>query len=207
MNFHALSHFLAVVDHRSMTTAAKALNLSQSALTKSIKRLEQELGVQLLERLPRGIAPTRYGEILSRQARLAELEIQRGLAEIEAIGHGTGGVLRVGGTPIWTMTLIPQAAIGLKKLRPQARVRITTGMPDVLMRQLQNNEIDVMAVGIEYETGPDLIYELLASIEQTVYASIRHPLAGKTGVDVDELMAFPWVVFSHDPLAVSRIME
>lgn len=206
MNLHALNQFLTIVDHRSITAAAEALGLSQSALTKSLKRLEDELGVKLLERLPRGVIPTRYGEILARQARLADLEIQRGLAEIDAIGKGTSGILRIGGTPIWTITLIPQAAILLRSERPNAHINITMGMPDTLMQRLRDDDLDLIAVGTEYETGLDLAYERLALIEQTVYASVNHPLARKPSVEVSDLMAFPWVVFSHDTSAVSRIV-
>ncbi|EGL62122.1 LysR family transcriptional regulator [Agrobacterium sp. ATCC 31749] len=202
----ALSHFLAVVDHRSLTGAANALGLSQSALTKSIKRLEATLGVELFERLPRGIALTRYGEILARQGRLADLELQRGLAEIEALGHGDAGTLRIGGTPVWTTTLLPKAAVEARKIKPNAHMTFSVDMPPVLIRQLRNDELDVAAMGIEeYQADPDLILESLGTIVQVVYARVGHPLAEKPDIEVEDLLSYPWVVFQNDPADVARL--
>ena len=61
---------MAVVEHGNVRRAADHINLSQPALTKSIHNLEDELGVQLFTRGPRGVAPTIYGEILLPHARL-----------------------------------------------------------------------------------------------------------------------------------------
>ena len=63
-----LRHFLAVFEHRNMTAAARALHITQPALTKSIRRLEEELDVHLFERQPSGVEPTRYGHVLARRA-------------------------------------------------------------------------------------------------------------------------------------------
>ena len=97
-----LRHFLGVFENRNMTAAAKALHVTQPAVTKSIRRLEDELDVRLFERRPGGVEPTRYGHVLARRAKLMDLELRHGLAEISAIKDGTGGVLRVAGGTAWT---------------------------------------------------------------------------------------------------------
>lgn len=64
MHSRLLRHFLAVADHKGMSSAAAELHISQPALTKSIRQLEGILGVELFERLPTGVILTRFGEIL-----------------------------------------------------------------------------------------------------------------------------------------------
>ena len=61
MHSRLLRHFLAVVDHKGMSAAAAELNISQPALTKSIRQLEDILGVELFERLPTVVVATRFG--------------------------------------------------------------------------------------------------------------------------------------------------
>ena len=85
MHSRLLRHFLAVVDFKGMSAAAAELHISQPALTKSIHQLEEILGVDLFERLPTGVMPTRFGEILARRARLMDLEYRHAVAEIQAI--------------------------------------------------------------------------------------------------------------------------
>ncbi len=66
-----LRHFLGVYERRNVTASAEALHISQPALTKSIKRLEEDLDVRLFERRPGGVETTRYGHVLGRRRYLA----------------------------------------------------------------------------------------------------------------------------------------
>ena len=71
-----IRHFLAIAEHLNFTAAATQLNISQPALSRSVKHLEEQLGVPLLERLPTGVVLTRYGEILARRTRLMQLDAE-----------------------------------------------------------------------------------------------------------------------------------
>ena len=82
MNSAALDYFLAAYRHRSIGKACRELGLSQPALSKTIRRLEDELRVQLFERTPLGIEPTSYGHTLARRANIISNEIGRAVSEI-----------------------------------------------------------------------------------------------------------------------------
>jgi LysR family transcriptional regulator, regulator of abg operon len=85
MDLRGLSHFLAVLKHGSITLAARELGLSQSGLSKSLKRLEDSLGEQLIERGRNGVSLTGYGRVL--EARAASIREQMSEAEVELRGR------------------------------------------------------------------------------------------------------------------------
>ena len=81
MKTHQLRAFLAVFDHRSVRGAARALGLTQPAVTQAIKELESFVGVQLFERGTTGVQPTIFGNALERRARVIYFEIERATNE------------------------------------------------------------------------------------------------------------------------------
>ncbi len=78
MDMRQIRHLLAVAEHGNILRAAAAIHISQPALSRSIQNLEHELGVKLLERGPRGVAPTVYGTALLKHARLLGMRKSNG---------------------------------------------------------------------------------------------------------------------------------
>src|ERR687894_1435188 len=87
-NIGLLRHFLVVAREGNVTAAAQRLGISQPALTKSIRRLEEECGAPLFDRHTRGVSLTLYGKALLRHARLIDTECRFATSEIEALRHG-----------------------------------------------------------------------------------------------------------------------
>ena len=81
----------------------RGLHISQPALTRSIRQLENTIGVPLFERLPTGVALTKQGEVLARRVKLMELEYRHALSEISALEQGITGTLRIGAGPMWVV--------------------------------------------------------------------------------------------------------
>ncbi|MDH4189515.1 MAG: LysR family transcriptional regulator [Betaproteobacteria bacterium] len=131
-----LRYFLAVIDHKGITAAANVLHISQSALTKSIRQLEESLDVKLFERLPTGVVPTRFGDILARRVRLMGLEYQHAVAEIDAMKEGGSGVISVGAGPVWMVRFLPPAMAELCAQRRNLKVRLSRGVIDTLVPAL-----------------------------------------------------------------------
>ena len=96
MDLRQLRYFLATVESRSFGKAAEKLHVTQPALSKAVRRLELSLGVRLLDRLPRGVSPTIYGEALAAHADLIEGEIARARDAIFALKDGNTGRVVVG---------------------------------------------------------------------------------------------------------------
>lgn len=101
-----LSAFLAVADERSFTKAARKLGVSQSALSHAIRRLEQEIGVRLLARTTRSVAPTEAGEELLAQVRPALTGIRRAIDHISGLRDTPRGRVRLVVAPLAAMTVL-----------------------------------------------------------------------------------------------------
>ena len=96
-----LHQFRVVAEHKCISTACNELYLSQSALTKNIKKIEDRLGVQLFDRMPRGVKITEYGEALLKRVKKMELEYNYAIKEISAIKSGVRAHIRIGADLVW----------------------------------------------------------------------------------------------------------
>src|SRR5215471_13993125 len=118
---------------RSILHAANAIGISQPAASKLLADLEDTLGVRLFERHARGVAPTWYGEILTRHLRSATSEIRRAEGEILALKSGLAGSASIGTVVTPATSLVPMAVAQLKQRHPRILVRIERDHSDVLV--------------------------------------------------------------------------
>ena len=145
-----LRNFLLVVDHGTFTEAARHAHLAQPSLSASIKRLEEDMGARLLQRLPRGARPTAAGQALMPHARavLAELErARRAVREVEGL---EAGEVRVGGGATASTYLLPPLLASFRTKYPGIRLRLiedfSPNVPDLVRR-------GVLDLGIGQNTG------------------------------------------------------
>ena len=125
-----------MADVGSITTAADALNVSQPALTKSIQKLEAEVGTKLFTRVPKGMQLTNAGEILAHHARVMENEYRHATMRIAELSGAEQGGLRVGAGPIWLVRILPPAVAEFQKSHPDVRVTLVGGVIDTLVPAL-----------------------------------------------------------------------
>jgi DNA-binding transcriptional LysR family regulator len=206
-NIGLLRHFMAVAKEGNVTAAAERLGISQPALTKSIRRLEEECGAPLFDRHTRGVSLTLYGKALLRHARLIDAECRFATSEIEALRHGHRGQLRIGGGPFWGATLLPQAVGQLHHRFPDLRVQLQIGVNAVVHPLLFEGELDLVV-----SAAPDLAqlpshtaFRPINTIHMRIFAREGHPLFGNTAVHVDRLSHYQWVVYQHDPEVIGRL--
>jgi DNA-binding transcriptional LysR family regulator len=205
MHSRLLRHFLGVVEKRNITAAAEALNISQPALTRSIRQLEKTVGVPLFERLPTGVALTKQGEVLARRAKQMELEYRHALSEIRALEQGMSGVLRIGAGPMWVAMILPGVIAAFHKQHPKIKVRLTEGAIDSIVPALTAGEIDLACVTLSFPSQPELVKEPLLAVRHALVARADHPLAGRGVIAAEELARFPWVVLANDSIGTGRI--
>lgn len=205
MHSRLLRHFLAVVDHKGMSAAAAELHISQPALTKSIHQLEEILGVDLFERLPTGVVPTRFGEILARRARLMDLEYRHAVAEIQAIKGGTGGIINVGAGPVWAIRILPPIIAAFRRQQPKVKVRLRAGVIDTLVPALLDGELDVVCASLDFPAHPEFIKEQLVDLQHVLIARAEHPLAGRREISARQLLDYPWIALANDYVGSSRV--
>jgi DNA-binding transcriptional LysR family regulator len=150
-----ITHFLAVAEHLNFTVAATQLNISQPALSRSIKQLEEGLGVPLLERLPTGVVLTRYGEILARRARLMQLDAEHTLLELSALKTGSGGKVRIGAGPLWASVFLPSVIATLQRQHSGYQVEVTSGVIDTLVPAILAGQIDTFCSSLDFPNHPN----------------------------------------------------
>lgn len=194
-----LRYFLAVIEHGALRRAAEALGLTEPALSKSIRQLEQSLGVQLLERSARGMAPTGFGEVLAGHARLIRAEMTHALSEIGAMRGGQAGRIALGSTPSFANLLLPRACARLLRRFPGVQIAVMDGLMDQLMPRLLTGELDfVVATLGQAPPHPLLVQEPFAVRDQAgVVARAQHPLARRRRLGLAALGGQRWVLTSH----------
>lgn len=124
MNLRQLRYFAAAVEHRSVTRAAEHLHIAQPALGQHIRALETELGVALLERHSRGVAPTGAGERLyARSCEVFEL-LEQARREAIALGQGAQRTITLGLTPSLTLLIGTDLQLRFGEMAPGDQLRL-----------------------------------------------------------------------------------
>jgi LysR family transcriptional regulator of gallate degradation len=168
MNFRQLEYFLAVSSLGSFTAASQRLGVAQPTITKSMRALEIEMGVALLERLPRGVALTPSGEILKRHAERIGVQLQDALAEVTSLSSMAQGTVTIGAGPSWLRRLLPEAVASIIAHSPAVRINVVGGFDDVLLKALRARELDFGACRWHGRVPPDFVTRRLG---------IRFPMA------------------------------
>lgn len=200
-----ISHFLAVADNLTISQAAEVLNLTQPALSKSIKQLENRLGVPLFERWPTGVKLTQYGEVLARRARLIDRELSYAVTELQTLQGGASGVLRVGAGLIWSEKYLPPIIAELQRIHGGVNVELRTGVIDTLVPALLAGDLDVVCTSLDFPDSNDFVKEPLIEIRHGIFASARHPLAERREATAEQLGQYGWVTFKNDYVGRNRL--
>ena len=153
-------------EERNLARAAAAAGLTQPAASKLLRQIETDFDVKLFDRLARGMAPTRYGEILIQHARRALSEFGLARDEIVALKSGLAGKVAIGTVLSPGTNLVPMAVLNMKQRYPGVLTGIEIGPSRTLVQKLVLGELD-MVVGRVPDSTPaaELVYEPLASDE------------------------------------------
>jgi DNA-binding transcriptional LysR family regulator len=146
MDVRHLRNMLAVIEEGSLGKAAQRLHISQPALTKSIQRLEEHLGVRLFERDSRGMRPTFYADSLRGYAKAACIGMAEAESQIAALRNGTEGIITVAGPPLIMTEFLPPVLAQLSRERPRLRVRVVPQNKDLFTNLLDGEFSLVVAM-------------------------------------------------------------
>lgn len=195
LDVRRLRHLQAAVSEGSLTAAAAVLGLSQPALSASIKSLEGELGLPLLERHRHGVHATRYAETLLEHAQRIEVELQAAWSGLRRQSQREAVSLRIGCGPSEASRLLPHALVQLRQSQPQLRVFVEYGLNEKLMPMVRLGEIDCALSSVPRTAAhPDLRHEPLHTDQAVIVARVDHPLAARRNPGAAELASYPWVL-------------
>lgn len=183
---------VALGDTGNLNRAAEGLGISQPAISKLLKELEDGLGVALFERHARGVVPTLYGETMIRHARRLQNTLDNVYSEVDALRQGQQGHVRIGTILTPCAELLPETVRRAKQRLPGLEITIRTGSSRDLLAILDDGELDFLVARF-YAGGQqdDLHFEPLAREPLKICARvglIEDPLSRA------ELNAADWVL-------------
>ena len=197
MDQRQIERFVDVVESGSLTRTSRRLHISQPALSKSLRHLEEQLGAKLLERGPRGIKVTKFGEVFYRRARSIKAEFRRAREDLDNLIGLTAGQVTLGVTPGPGVldSILPEAVYRVAVKRPNLRFAIRSGSASELLPSLTCGDIDILFTVLdEGVSGPDLKIEPLFEDRFVMVVNRRHPLLGAEDITLQDLLSYRWVM-------------
>ncbi|MBW7457369.1 LysR family transcriptional regulator [Paenibacillus sepulcri] len=185
MEIRMIKTFLAIMQHGSFLKAAEVLQYSQPTVTMHIKKLEQEVGVELLIR-GKTIKLTEAGYLFMPKAKKLLLEYENLNDTISDYLHGDGGYVRIGASEPSASHLIPEILSQYKLKFPNVHVSIYIDSASRLKEKLREDQID-FAVCSETDRENGIQYEALLREPMAVLIPDTHPLAKEPSLTVMQL--------------------
>ncbi len=186
MNLRDLRYLVALADTRHFGRAAEKSHVSQPTLSAQIRKLEEYLGVQLVERQPRKVALTDVGERVVERARRILRDSDEMVELAKMSRDPLAGKLRVGLIPTIGPYLLPSVAPRIRKALPKLQLMLYEYQTGVLLDRLREGELDlgILALGVETE---DFEQRVLYEEPFTVALPATHPLTKKHTLKVEDL--------------------
>ena len=193
MELHQLRYFCSVADTGSFSRGAEQSHVSQPSLSQQIRKLEDELGARLFDRLGRSIRLTELGQTFLPRARavLRELEAARG--DVAEQKDSAGGAVTIGVIPTVAPYLLPAQLSAFARAFPAAQLTVVEDITPVLLDRLRAATIDLAVLalpvrGHEFESFPILTERLFAALPQ------KHRLGKRKSIVLKDLRAEPFLL-------------
>lgn len=198
--------FEHVLHHQSIAHAARELNLTQPAVTKAIRELEQQLRITLFDRTNRGVTPTKYGIVLGERVKSVLAELRHLTDELNDFKTGYHGHVVVGTQISASARLLPRAIIRLKAYAPHIHITVREGPPDYLYPALITGKVDVVVGRLPSENASNqhnmaLKHRPLYHNSLWIVCGNHHPLASRESLNYSDLSDWPWILPPLDSAA------
>lgn len=193
MDIRKIEAFSKVYEHSSFSKAGKALYLSQPTISAHVASLEQELEVQLFDRIGRSVVPTKAGDVLYSHAQKIFEASELAISELRKLQDRITGKLDIGGSTIPANYIMPEILAKFWKQYPEVVMDLRIGDSEDIVTQVRDNALMLGVVGAVFESS-DLHYEKIAT-DSLVLVMTADLYARYRGLEVEELLrALPWVL-------------
>lgn len=194
MELDQLRYFLQIADRGNFTRAAEDVMISQPALSRSIQKLEEELGQPVFERKTRSVSLTDAGTLLQARAQQVLSILEDTKAEIT--DDGQSGRIRVGAIPTIAPYFLPEILQRFSAAFPKATLIVQESTTDVLLKSCTQGEIDLAIVALPVPTKYLKIEELFKE-ELLLVLPLDHPLADKPKIHLRDVEPLPFVLLDE----------
>ena len=212
-----LSRYLTLRDLHTLMTVAKCgsmgraavqLAVSQPAISKAIADMEHSLGVQLLDRSPRGVETTIYARALLEHSALAFDELKEASRHLEFLAHPTSGELRIGSTIAIATGFISAVVEKLSRQYPKMVFHISAGEASAIYHALDERQFDLVILPMLTASLADHLHaDVLYNEPLVVVAGLRSPWSRRRKVRLEELMKEVWALPPLESLYGSLVAE
>lgn len=194
MEFDQLRYFLRVAERQSFTRAAEDLAISQPALSRSIQKLEEELGQPVFERKTRSVALTDAGLLL--QARAHQVLTILDDTKAEITDDGQSGRVRVGAIPTIAPYFLPEVLRQFSREFPKATLIVQENTTDALLKSCTQGEIDLAILALPVPARYLDVEELFTE-ELLLVLPPEHPLVNQEKIRLKDVEPYPFVLLDE----------
>lgn len=199
MRLHQLELFCRVVERGSFARAAEDLFITPGALRIQVKRLESDVGLTLLQRVPGGMAPTEVGREVYVMGR-SLLDLQHTFGQrITGLRRGTTGAVRIGVTNTAPLYYVAEVLREFVPTHPQVSVTVDMDKREPMLDALARGSLD-LAVDWEPIARAGVVTEPLFEEPWVIVAAPQHPLATLPAVSREQLAEAPFLSLQLSPL-------
>lgn len=193
MSVQRLKYIQALGKHRNFKHASTELGISQPALSKAVKQLEEQYGVVLFERSTRQVKPTEFGLILMEYADQIVPQYNEIEREMELLKGFEKGKLVIGTDPYLAESSVADAMTIMLHEHPRLRYKIVTGQMDDLLKQLGEKHIDIVIGAPLNDLLPNLDYFKYDTPPMHIFARKGHPIFEKKEAHLEDCFSYPIV--------------
>jgi DNA-binding transcriptional LysR family regulator len=191
MELHQLAYFVAVAEEGSFTRAAERLHVAQPGVSAQVKRLERELGQELLDRTGRTVRLTDVGAAALPHARAALVAV-RGVREaVEELAGLVRGQVAIGAVTSAGPVGLPDLLAGFHERYPAVEITLSEANSDVMLAALREGRLDLAVVGLATGPPPGIATQVLLDEPFLAVTAPTGPLADRTAVGLPELGEVP----------------
>jgi DNA-binding transcriptional LysR family regulator len=192
MELKQLEHLVAVCTTGSFSGAAKRLRISQPTLSKSIARLEKQLGVKLFDRTGGSARPNVYGHTAAEHAAAVLAGVERMSQQLEQLARGEAGSLRIGVGPATRIKLLPEVVRQVGKAFPDLQLEARYDDVAALMRSLRMGSLDLVFCYFEApDELSDFIRVKICDDRRIAVVRPRHPALRQAPLTQEMLLRYP----------------
>jgi len=204
-----LETLVAVAQEGGMRKAARLLHLSQPAVSKAMRELEDALGLQLLERSARGVVPTNYGQALVRRSKGLIDDLQGALRELAHIADPEAGEVRLGSMETLQAGLVGATVQAQLSRHPRMRFTVESGQaPELINHFLRQRHVDfVVARPLTLPLPPEVEGEPLFQDRLRVAVGLEHPFARRRRIGLADLVNETWILSRNETMRESPVLQ
>jgi DNA-binding transcriptional LysR family regulator len=200
MELRHLRYFVGVAETENVSQAAAKLHVSQPALSKQIRNLEDEMAFALFERTGKSVHLTRAGRTFLKHARTLLQLADEAIKEARAVADGGETELHIGYQPSPTARILPMILRGCRRTIPKVHIKLHDLTNDECIAGLLDGQLQLAFIGWIPRLGPlhNLRLEGLVRSHARLAVSLTHPLAQRDSVSLRDAAREPFVAYSRE---------